>query len=345
MIFKFYFLNIRIMDIFFVILIFKENYFYLANQCICPLCLKILNILMRFRHFDSLRVFSLVAQHASFSTAAKVLNLTKGAVSYHIRQLEGDLGFSLFRRVHGGVSLTEKGAQLLQASDAAFRGLEETIRSLKEHHSENITIGLSTYFASRWLSPRLMTFMDDHPGIRLLLLPLVDFTNLDSEGIDVAIRWGDGEWSDLTIEPLFNCPAFPTCNRAVYDNIRREGLEAVLEKSILLNDRKGSTAWSEWHEVAGLPFGNHQETLVIPDPNVRVQAVIDGQGIALNDALIRPEIEAGLLFQVSEARLENYGYHLAYSDLAYSEQSGSIPELMSFRDWIMKEASSFKRMK
>ena len=51
---------------------------------------------MRFQHFDALRVFSVVAENSSFSAAAEVLNLTKGAVSYQIKQLEEDLGFMLF---------------------------------------------------------------------------------------------------------------------------------------------------------------------------------------------------------------------------------------------------------
>jgi DNA-binding transcriptional LysR family regulator len=54
-----------------------------------------------------------------------------------------------------------------------------------------------------------------------------------------------------------------------------------------------------------------KDTLIIPDPNVRVQAVIDGQGIALNDRLIKQEIEEGKLVRLSEVELSSYGYFLA----------------------------------
>ena len=43
---------------------------------------------MRFRSFDALRLFDIVAQHDSFTAAAETLHLSKGAVSYQIRRLE-----------------------------------------------------------------------------------------------------------------------------------------------------------------------------------------------------------------------------------------------------------------
>ncbi|WP_179954020.1 hypothetical protein [Denitrobaculum tricleocarpae] len=42
------------------------------------------------------------------------------------------------------------------------------------------------------------------------------------------------------------------------------------------------------------------------------QAVIDGQGIALNDALAENELAAGQLFAISDIKLEDYGYSLTY---------------------------------
>ena len=73
----------------------------------------------------------------------------------------------------------------------------------------------------------------------------------------------------------------------------------------------------------------------MPDPNVRVQAVIDGQGLALNDNLVADEIAAGRLVRVSTIELDSYGYHLAYPEGALE-----TPGLRQFRDWIMKEAES-----
>ncbi len=290
---------------------------------------------MRFRSFDSLRLFDVVAGHLSFTAAASELNLTKGAVSYQIARLEDELGFPLFTRGNRGIALTEKGQRLWHASRIAFRDLDREIAALREAAPERITIGTSTYFASRWLSPRLMTFLADHPGVGLRLQPLVDLFDLRSHHIDLAIRWGRGDWTDMEIEPLFACPAFPTAGAAIHRRAGEGGLEALLPGVPLLQDRDGSEAWGDWHAAAGLPYRPARDELVIPDPNVRVQAVIDGQGVALNDALVQEEMAAGRLYRISPVELSNYGYFLAYPKGALN-----IPGLKAFRDWIVAEAGA-----
>ena len=288
---------------------------------------------MRFRSYDSLRLFDVVARHLSFTVAAEELNLTKGAVSYQIGRLEQDLGFPVFIRKHRAIQLTEKGKRLWHSSALAFRDLEREIAGLREAGPGRITVGMSTYFASRWLSPRLMTFTASHPRIGLRLQPLIDLTNLRTHGIDMAIRWGKGDWTDMEIEPLFACPAFPTASPAIAERIADAGLDTVLSDLTLLHDRDDSEAWRDWHTTAGLSYRSTRDELVVPDPNVRVQAVIDGQGAALNDALVDAELGEMRLSKISDVELADYGYFLAYPKGALS-----IPGLKAFHDWIMIEA-------
>src|ERR1700739_3001622 len=61
---------------------------------------------------NPLRVFEEVARHLSFSQAAASLNVTQGAVSRQIKQLEDYLGVALFVRGPRGLSLTESGSAL-----------------------------------------------------------------------------------------------------------------------------------------------------------------------------------------------------------------------------------------
>ncbi len=290
---------------------------------------------MRFRSYDGLRLFDVVARYLSFTAAAGELNLTKGAVSYRINRLETELGFPVFTRRHRGIALTEKGEKLWRASQAAFRDLDREIAELQDEGRGRITIGMATYFASRWLSPRLMTFITGHPRIALRLQPLIDLIDLRTHNIDMAIRWGKGDWTDMEIEPLLPCPAFPTAGAAIAKRVADAGLETALPDLPLLHDRDGSEAWLDWHEAAGLPYRPRRDGLVIPDPNVRVQAVIDGQGVALYDGLVDAELTAGRLLRISSVELGNYGYYLAYPRGALN-----TPGLKAFRDWIMAEANS-----
>jgi DNA-binding transcriptional LysR family regulator len=289
---------------------------------------------MRFQHYDSLRIFSIVARHGSFSAAAEELNLTKGAISHQIRGLEQALGFPLFNRLPRGISLTPKGQDLWMTLGAAFDTVETRIADLREAPDRPITIGVTTYFASRWLSPRLMLFMKAHPRVRLRIQPMIDLSDLGSEGLDLAIRWGRGDWTDVTIRPLFLSPAFATGAPEALDLIREKGLEAALEQLTLLADRSGSRAWEDWHRLAGQRFSRRTDVLTIADPNVRVQAVIDGQGIALNDMLVRRELDDRHLVRLTNHELADYGYFLAHEPGATRD-----PDVAAFAEWLLQTAT------
>ncbi|MDX1402565.1 MAG: LysR family transcriptional regulator, partial [Kiloniellales bacterium] len=223
---------------------------------------------MRSPSYDGLRVFVIAARCLSFTKAAQELNLTKGAVSYKIGRLEEDLGFRLFHRHHKRITLSEKGQRMWHTCEVAFRSVESEIGALRSETPQRITVGMSTYFASRWLSPKLMTFMAEHSDISLRLQPSNDLADLRAKKIDMAIRWGKGNWRDAEIELLFACPAFPTAGSRTAMRVEKEGLEAVLPSLTLLHDRDNSRAWIDWYQAARLPLPPLREDLVIPDPNV-----------------------------------------------------------------------------
>ena len=291
---------------------------------------------MRFRNYDGLRTFGIVARYESFAAAAGYLNLTKGAVSHQIRLLEQDLGFEVFNRHPRGILLNTKGRELLELTQSSFETIEQKIDVLRQGGSSSLTLGVSTYFASRWLSPKLMLFLKVHPDIRLKIQPMVDLADLRNEGVDLAIRWGNGHWKDGRIEKLFDCPAWPCGNEEAYLRVQRDGLENAFSNFTLLRDREDSDAWSHWYEVASMPFQAKSDTLIIPDPNVRVQAVMDGQGVALNDVLIDSEIDAGHLFRLSEAELADYGYFLVFPS-SYPPSD----EVKIFADWLKCQVKFF----
>ena len=183
-------------------------------------------------------------------------------------------------------------------------------------------MGMSSYFASRWLSPRLMTFMQSHPDIQLRIQPMTQLFDLEDQGVDIAIRWGNGAWDDVEITPFMPLSAWPVGNALAAERVHDIGLAQAFSEFTLLRDHDGSNAWSDWLDVAGLPHQGRKDTLIIPDPNVRVQAVIDGQGIALNDDLVARELADGDLFRLSAVELSDYGYFLARPSAASENAAG-----------------------
>ncbi len=288
---------------------------------------------MQFKHYDSLRVFTYVARHGSFSAAAQRLNKTKGAISHQIRLLETSLGFALFHRQPRGILLTSKGEKLLSTCLGSFATIEEVIENLRHPGTSQLTIGVTTYFASRWLSQKLMKFMQHKPDVRLRLQPMIDLSDLDGEGIDLAIRWGDGQWKALNSQLLFSCPAWPCGNQYALEQVQHLGLEEAFKQFTLLHDRQSSSAWKQWFALTGLSYPDKADTLIIPDPNVRVESVINDQGVALVDVLVERELNDNRLYRLSDIELSNYGYYLVYSSTAVSN-----PVAEEFSQWIFSVA-------
>lgn len=285
-----------------------------------------------FKHHDTLRLFVEVAQRKSFTEAAEMLHLTKGAISYQIKTLEADLGFDVFERIPRGVALTPKGQQLLDVTRAHYRDIETELVMLKIPATQSLTVGMSSYFASRWLSPRLMTFMQKHPDIQLRIQPMTQLFNLENQGVDIAIRWGNGLWGDADISPVMTMSAWPVGNAQANQRVQQMGLERAFSEFTLLRDHDGSNAWSDWFDAAGLPHQTRNDTLIIPDPNVRVQAVIDGQGIALNDDLVSRELGEGQLVRLSSVELSSYGYFLVRPHKVLTNTSAD-----AFVDWLQQQ--------
>ncbi|MCP4981233.1 MAG: LysR family transcriptional regulator [Gammaproteobacteria bacterium] len=290
---------------------------------------------MRFRSYDNLRSFAIVARYLNMGAAAKELNLSKGAVSYQIQQLEAELGFAVFSRSKRSLALTEKGYALIHACGTLFDNVERKIADLRQDDSQRITIGMATYFASRWLSPRLMRFITEYADIALRIQPLIDLMDLHSNELDLAVRWGKGDWrhAEFEVELIFICPAMLTTSHEIGLQIEAEGIETVIKRQTLLHDRDSSKAWMDWFMAAGIDSLSGSDHLVIPDPNVRVQAVIDGQGVALYDSLVDDEVAAGRLYQYRPVSLDEYGYYLVYP-----RELNSDSAIKTFRDWIMQEA-------
>ncbi len=254
---------------------------------------------MKFRSYDSLKVFDAVARKQSMTAAATDLNLSKGSISYQINKLEENLGFALFER-----------------SNARLQAL---------------CIGALTYFSSRWLSPRLMDFFEKNPGVSLRIEPINSIADLKTKDVDLAIMWGVGEWKEYESRLLLRLPCVPTANASLAKKVESLGIEAAVKQVPLLGDSSGDTGWRAWHRAAGLAYLPSKSSLTIPDSNSRVQAVIDGQGIALWDELVAPEIKSGQLVELTDRKLNTSGYYLV------STKDPHATHVQAMIDWLLAQ--------
>ena len=288
---------------------------------------------MAFRSYDALKIFDAVARRLSITGAAEALHQSKGAISYQIGKLESDLGFRLFERANARLTLTEAGRRLWHVSQAALGQIDHEIADIRGAASGTVTVAMLTYFSSRWLSPRLTRYFESHPGASLRIEPISSIAVLDSVNADFAILWGIGIWPGIESELLLPCPAVPTASPDLAAQAKVIGLEEALRTLPLLGDSSGDAGWRAWHQAAGLPYRPSRTSLTIPDSNSRVQAVIDGQGLGLWDAMVQPEFDQGTLIPVSDVWLEDAGYHIV------TPAPGLKPAAEGFLQWLKQEAT------
>ena len=144
-------------------------------------------MLENLRHLRALQAFDETANHSSLTKAAKVLNVTHGAISRQIKLLEAHLGVILFHRRPNGVELTKTGKRLHQSTRSAFSTLQlGVMNARRSHQRQSITVSLSTSLALKWLVPALGDFKRQHPDIALLLDTDDSLTDFTSTDVDVA---------------------------------------------------------------------------------------------------------------------------------------------------------------
>ena len=121
-------------------------------------------------NLDYYRVFYYVVKTGSFSQAAQELCISQPAVSQTIKQLEGQLGGSLFLRLPRGIQLTREGEVLYSYVSRGYEYLmlaEKKVREMKSLETGEVRIGASDMTMDFYLLPYLERFHKRYPQIRI----------------------------------------------------------------------------------------------------------------------------------------------------------------------------------
>lgn len=291
----------------------------------------------RLPPLKALRAFEAAARLGSFTEAAKELSLTQGAVSYQIRHLESNLGLALFLRRARKVSLTAEGKGLFRTTHRMFRELEDEIQSITPAKDQTfLTVSVSTFFVTRWLSQRMGRFLNSHPQITLRLQHSVNDPDFEVAEVDLAIRWGKGDWPGVESELLISSPMMALCSPDLVNGKSPVITLEDLRNQVFLHDQEGNDGWREWLSKAGLGDLGAGPGPTIVDPNVRVQSAIDGYGLVLANRLVNEEILQNRLVQPFDIQLDGYGFFLLYTSRAARRNAFNL-----FCSWLRQEAELF----
>ncbi|MFD2264747.1 LysR substrate-binding domain-containing protein [Lacibacterium aquatile] len=272
-----------------------------------------------------LRAFSVVVRTGNISLAARELQLTNSAISHHLSQLEAWLGVQLFERHRRGVRPSEAALLLAGEVDESLQNLRSALARARQTQRQALTLTLLPALAQRWLLPRLGDFAERFPDLDLRLVPAAQLVDLERQGIDLALRYGPGDWPGVKADHLSDEWLFPVARPDLAQSLADP--EAIAAAPLIRNP---SQPWHPWFMAAGLT--GHQEPdrgLIIHDAGMALDLALQGQGVALaRSRLVEGELARGQLARLSTvAARDSYGYYAVTA-------SSTHPALPAVIDWL-----------
>jgi LysR family transcriptional regulator, glycine cleavage system transcriptional activator len=287
-----------------------------------------------------LQQFVQVARLGNLSRAADQANLTVSALSHQMRQLEDRLERRLFERGPRGVTLTVEGCSLLEAVSGHFDGIEHAMSRYREHRHDALTLSASPGITSSWLMPRLPSLLAAHPELELNLQSSSALVNFDREAVDVALRYGKGQWQGLHCERMFGEWIAPVAAPQLVE--RMAGVDPCdLASWPLLGDPHPNNRWNDWFaHYGGKPprrYVAHMDTV-----DTLRHAALEGIGVAMGRMVTSKSlIDAGRLVVLGDRYLrvpDPEGYYLVYPSRSEDHRG-----MATFREWVLAEADAYCR--
>jgi LysR family transcriptional regulator, glycine cleavage system transcriptional activator len=285
-----------------------------------------------------LAVFETVLRRGSVRDAATELNVSQPAISQSLRQLEAHIGTPLLDRATRPAALTAAGRILQTAALDGLGRISDALAAIKRLQNADdgaVTIACSVGFATYWLMPRLAGFYAGHPEIAVNVHTTHHGAPRMMPGIDIAVRYGNGDWTDGKVAKLFDEQVMPVCTPALKSRLGAEGID--LDRAPLLHVNADDTEWVTWPHylqasgydpnlTRGRQFTNYVQA---------TQAALDSQGIMLGWKSI-----TGAL--VSEGKLVDFnGRPMAPQNSYYGVASPALNDAGQFLlAWLQNAAAA-----
>ena len=297
----------------------------------------------RLPPLDALHVFAVAARHLNFTTAAQELHRTQSAVSHRVKALEAELGVTLFTRLTRRLELTPAGQALANHMNQSLAEIARIIAEFgKLDETRRLRVTALPSVASRWLTPRLPRFFDLCPEIEVQVIAGAELLDLRAEGIDLAVRFGRGQYPHHAVSLLMRDRVLPVCSRKfLAEHGRISTIEELLALPLVHDSAAESdesqSDWRSWLRKLGRPASSHLGGQRFSNADLSIEAAVRSIGVALGRfSLVADYLDDGtLLSPWPVATPTAYSYYVVALPEAVS-----LPRVARFCRWLRAEATA-----
>ncbi len=286
----------------------------------------------------AVRAFEATARLGSMQRAAAELRITPSAVSHRIRELEAALQVRLFIREPRRISLTSEGAAFFSAARGALRSLAEAASAARSKADQaTIRVSALPFFTANWLVPRLARFRSEHPTVQIEVSSTNRLVDLESEGVDVAIRNSPTAPPGLPCRKLLDVRGLPVCAPQLQARLARP---TDLVRHTLIHNAARSRSWSEWLALAGCPGLEPAGVLSFDSMADALEAAAAGHGVALafEPLIWDTQVGSRLVRAFSDGPALGSSYYLVH-------RPGPLPPVVGgFLEFLRLEAAPRRQM-
>lgn len=250
---------------------------------------------------NALKAFEAAARLQSISLAAKELNVTHGAISRQVKQLEESLNLSLFSKQGRGIKLSEAGQILFVTCNNAFNDIAQTCHSLQQAQQDApFVLACPGSLLARWLIPRLEQLQKDLPNLQLQLVTHEGDDSLATaqHKVDAYLVFSQKPWPkqmqaiEITQE-LVGPVLSPSYAQA--EQLMASTAHQLVEEKLLFTHSRPQ-AWPQWAEQVPIDIKQLHFAQGFAHLYYLLEAAVAGLGVAIAPALlVNDDIERGRL--------------------------------------------------
>ncbi|MBD8069027.1 LysR family transcriptional regulator [Bacillus sp. PS06] len=255
--------------------------------------------------FNWLQTFVVAAETENFRRASELLYISQPSVTFHIKQLEKEIGVSLFLRDGKKIKLTEEGRTFLKHARHLIhsyqKGLEEMNRR-NQGFTKTLSIAISPLIAETILPHVLKRYLNDYPHVEISV-KIVESAEIEKavldESVDIGLSCLQGNHPKTFSRLLSKDQVILVCSHDGMDSETAAPLdeEEVLTRNYVLTHNHPGY----WDELTTTIKQKYPSTrmMKVSQTHITKRFIAEGLGVSfLPESVVRREMLEGRLMEV-----------------------------------------------